>query len=389
MDLGACSKSTRSPFMNQRQQLQSMRILITLPNYYGPPWSEGVANIARRLVKHLLDAGHEVTVICSGLEGTDPDRPGEFGELVHLVPPTKDRLTRFRFRFWRAFLRHVREVRDTFRPDVSLVFSSGSRAFSLRARLFQRLLGPRTAFYVSGLNRPLPGTRPVSRRFRVIVGSPFLHRWFPDAPVAHPVTPLHLKPDGTPPAVGRADGPFRVLFLGALQKERGVEYLIRGLAAAREMTDRQLQLTIAVNSRGESQSLAPVAEIERLISSLELDDIVELRGLCDTNELYRAADVVVIPRQEPTKMAFPVRILESVSFSTPLIVSTMCDMGQLVEDCGLVIDPAVPEDLARAIVKLAEDPVLYEKLSRGCTTALERYDPAVSLATIESVLMER
>jgi glycosyltransferase involved in cell wall biosynthesis len=88
-------------------------------------------------------------------------------------------------------------------------------------------------------------------------------------------------------------------------------------------------------------------------------------------------------------MAFPVRILESVSFSTPLIVSTMCDMGQLVEDCGLVIDPAVPEDLARAIVKLAEDPVLYEKLSRGCTTALERYDPAVSLATIESVLMER
>lgn len=366
-----------------------MRILIILPNYYGPPWSEGVANIARRLVKHLLDQGHEIEVVCSGLEGADPDRPGEFGEEIHLVPPSKNRRTRFRFRFWRAFLGQVRQVRDTFRPEASLVFSSASRFFSPRARLFRWLLGPSTVFYVSGLNRPLPAPKPFSRAFRVVVGSPFLRRWFPGAPVAHPVTPIHLKPDASPPAGGRAEGPFFVLFLGALQRERGVEYLIQAMAVARKMTERELRLTIAVNSREEPLSLAPVAEIERLISSLGLDDIVELRGLCDTNELYRAADVVVIPRQEPTKMAFPVRILESVSFSTPLIVSTMCDMGQLVVDCGLVIDPTDPEDLARAIVKLAEDRALHEKLSRGCATALERYDPAASLAAIHSVLMER
>ena len=100
----------------------------------------------------------------------------------------------------------------------------------------------------------------------------------------------------------------------------------------------------------------------------------------------RKGDVVVIPRQEPTKMAFPVRILEALSFSKPVIVTTMCEMGRLVPDCGLVVDPADPRDLAREVVRLAEDPALHRKLSENCAAALERYDPVRSLETIEATL---
>lgn len=363
-----------------------MRILIVHPNYYGPPWSEGVANIARRLVKYLADRNHDIAIVCSGLEGTDAQRAGEFGEEIHLVPPSKNRQFWSRTRFWWSFLGRVRQVRGTFRPDTSLVFAGASFFFSPRALIFRQLLGARTAFYVSGLNRPIFAINWFLGSHNIIVGSPFLRRWFPKATLAYPVTPLHLDPDENVAAPANTDSVFSVLFLGALQKERGVGYLIEGLAAARKLAQGKLRLVIAINSRGEPQSIEPLAQIEALIARLGLEDTVEIRGISDTNELYREADVVVIPRQQPTKMSFPVRILESLSFGKPLIVTTMCDMGTLVDGCGLVVDPADPNDLARALVRLVDDPALYRKLAGNCAAVLKKYDPEITLATIHDQL---
>lgn len=364
-----------------------MRILIVHPNYYGPPWSEGVANIARRLVKYLVERGHRVAVVAAGMDAsTESRRGGEFGEEIHLVAPSADRSLSSRSGFWWSFFRRVRSVRGSSRAETALVFSGASLAFSPRAFLFRRMLGRHVCFYVSGLNRPVFAINWFRDDSRVIVGSPFLQRWFPGSPVAPPVTPIHLEPEEHGVAVSSPGPILQLLFLGALQKERGVGYLIEGLAAARRMTDRELRLVIAINSRGEPGSIAPLAGIQALIARLELEDVVELRGIADTNELYREADVVIIPRQQPTKMSFPVRILESLSFGKPLIVTTMCDMGELVEGCGLVVDPADPEDLARAIVALAEDPALYAKLSAGCAPALRRYDPAITLETLHASL---
>jgi len=365
-----------------------VRILIVHPNYYGPPWSEGVANIARRLVKYLAERGHEIAVVAAGMDAdTALRRDGEFGEEIHLVAPSANRGLLSRSAFWWSFIRRARAVHRSFRPESALVFSAASFFFSPRAFLFRRMLGRDTCFYVSGLNRPLFAINWFRDNSRVIVGSPFLQRWFPSSPVAHPVTPIHLVPDerGESPA---CPGPvLQLLFLGALQKERGVGYLIEGVAAARGMTDRELRLVIAINSRGEPGSIAPLAGIEALIARLGVEDIIELRGISDTNELYREADVVIIPRQQPTKMSFPVRILESLSFGKPLIVTTMCDMGQLVEGCGMVVDPSDPQDLARALVKLAEDPEYYAKLSGGCAPALRRYAPELALETIHAKLI--
>lgn len=364
-----------------------MRILIVHPNYYGPPWSEGVANIARRLVKHLCERGHEVVVVAAGMDAhTEARRDGEFGEVIHLVAPSTDRTLRSRAGFWCSFFWRLRAVHRSFRAENALVFSTASLFYSPRVLLLRWLLGRRTCFYVSGLNRPLVAINWFRDDSRVIVGSPFLQRWFPGASLGHPVTPIHLRPR---PLEGPATpGPvLQLLFLGALQKERGVGYLIEGVAAARQLTERELHLVIAINSRGEPGSIAPLAGIEALIERLGVGDIVELRGIADTNELYGEADVVIIPRQQPTKMSFPVRVLESVSFGKPLIVTTMCDMGLLVEGCGLVVDPSDPQDLARAIAQLADDPALYTKLSNGCGPALRRYAPEITLETIHARLI--
>ena len=85
-------------------------------------------------------------------------------------------------------------------------------------------------------------------------------------------------------------------------------------------------------------------------------------------------------------MSFPVRILESLSYNKPVIVTSMCDMGSLIDDCGLVANPRDPEDLARAIISLAEDSELYQRLSNNCATVLQKYQPNQTLETIYSVL---
>ena len=124
-----------------------------------------------------------------------------------------------------------------------------------------------------------------------------------------------------------------------------------------------------------------------MIRDLGLQDGVSVHGIVDINEAYRTTDVLIIPRQQPIRMSFPVRILESLSYNIPVIVTSVCDMGSLVHDCGLEVDPRKPEDLAQAIVRLAEDMNLYNRLSSNCPTMLQKYETNRTLRTIYSVLI--
>ena len=52
--------------------------IIVVPTPYGPPWREGVANLARRLVEEVSRAEHRVTLLTPGASRTVT--VGEFGE---------------------------------------------------------------------------------------------------------------------------------------------------------------------------------------------------------------------------------------------------------------------------------------------------------------------
>ena len=363
-----------------------MRVLLILPKYYGPPWREGVTNIARRFAQYLSAKNNEVLIACPG-RGVSTEETGEFGEKIYYTRPLKDRRAKdrrpwIRAWFWLRMIRLVRTLADKSQPDVAILVASGSLFLGPRTLLIKSLLGSRLIVYVTGLNKPTFGINWFLPKIELLVGSPFLLRWFPRATVAYPVIPSHFKPPADPAIERQPDSPLSLLYLGTAQKERGVMYLLAGVAAAREGTQRPLRLTLALNGTGNENE----EHVRDSIVGLGLEDIVSLQRVVDADEAYRETDVVLIPRQVPTRMSFPLRILESLSYGRPVIVTDVCDMGSLVDGCGLVVDPTDPGTLAKAIVTLAEDSSLYHRLSHNCATVLQRYDSTKTLETVHSVL---
>jgi glycosyltransferase involved in cell wall biosynthesis len=358
-----------------------MRILLITSHPYEPPWNDGVKNIVRRLAQYLSNNDEDVTIICPGW-CSSPRRAGEFGEEILCVPPATTDGFWGRFSLWVSMVRRIRGTTEENKPDVALVFASASFFLGLRVLILRSILGSRIILYVSGLSQPAFGVNWFLRNTETMVGSPFLLHWFPGATVAYPVTPVHLRPVESSQTPQYAQDSFSLLYLGWVSKVRGIEYLLRGLAIARRQTRRSLKLVLALSGSGSERN----QQLGQLIADLGLEDAVSVHGIVDVNEAYHAADVVIIARQEPIRMSFPVRILEALSFNKPLIVTSVCDMGHLIDGCALVVEPRNPEGLAYAIVRLVEDANLYQRLSGNCATVLQKYEPDRTLATIHTVL---
>ena len=357
------------------------RVLVITSVYYGEPWREGVINITRRLAQYLTGKGDQVTIITPSRRGESGPAIGAHGEDIVYVASLDAETFGNRVRYWRSVNRCVRRMMRGQTPDVVLAFASASPWLGPRVLRWNALVGSRLVLYITGLGRPGFGRNWLVGRTETLVGSPFLLRWFPHATVGYPVPSVQLLRPSSPSPRSKEHG-LSLLYLGTAEKERGVEYLLRGISEARLLTTRPLRLTLALNGIGKENE----DRIRRLISELDLSDIVTTRGVVDINEAYADADVVVIPRQADYRMSFPVRIVEALSCNKPLIVTSMCGMGELVDGCGLTVDPADPHDLARAITRIADEPGLHATLAARCPEVLERYAPMQTLKQLHALL---
>lgn len=128
-------------------------------------------------------------------------------------------------------------------------------------------------------------------------------------------------------------------------------------------------------------------DLIQLIAQLGLEEAVDLRGYVDIRKVYQEADVVVIPRNKPFRMAFPVRIVESLIMRRPLIVTKVCDMHKLIRGCGVAVEPGRPEELAEAMLELATSRKLYQECQENCAIRAVDYDSSVSLGRLSKELI--
>ena len=338
-----------------------MKVLVFTSKRYDATRHEGVLNLMHRVVKYLIEQGDEVVVLAVG---SGQPTVGEWEETVYFTPQPRSLGLARRALFSVQQHRTMRRVVRLEKPNAALFFASGSLFLGPRVLLLKRLFGSRIAIYISGLGKPSVGVNWFAGRLPVLVGSPFLLRWFSGATVAYPVTPIHFRQKAREVTRKTSEG-LSLLYLGTAQRERGVPYLLAGFAEAFRRTRVPIRLRLALNGIGGENE----TNIQALIDRLGLRPVVSVDGIIDTDEAYESADVVVIPRQEQIRMAFPVRIVEALAYNTPLIVTSACEMGQLVDGCGLEVDPRRPTSLADAIVRLAEDRELYRRMVDACAPA--------------------
>jgi glycosyltransferase involved in cell wall biosynthesis len=174
-------------------------------------------------------------------------------------------------------------------------------------------------------------------------------------------TDLSRPPDHTTP--------LQVLFVGRLVYYKGLDVLLRAVARP---TDRPVRLTIVG-----AGPLRP--ELESLVTTLGLEDQVELAGAVDDAqllELYLTHDVFVMPSGSRAE-TFGMAMCEAMAAGLPAVstsIGTGTDWVNLDGVTGLVVPPGDPVALAEALHTLAGAADLVTRLGQAARErALEEF----------------
>jgi glycosyltransferase involved in cell wall biosynthesis len=165
--------------------------------------------------------------------------------------------------------------------------------------------------------------------------------------------------------------PPRLLFVGYLRPEKGVEYLLDAFDAVR--LKRPLKLTLVGGSDRVTNAEARLHN--RILNSPFREDIT-VTGMLDFGEplfeLYRSHDVFVMPSlSEGT----PRTLVEARGFGCPVVATNVGGIPSSVEDGqnGLLVPPRDAPALAAAIERMLGDEALRMRLvDEGQREARER-----------------
>jgi phosphatidylinositol alpha-mannosyltransferase len=205
------------------------------------------------------------------------------------------------------------------------------------------------------------------------------HKYFPGRYVLVPngIDPRRFNPNIEPFERFR-DGVFNVLFVGRMDRRKGLKYLFRAMNVLAHSGSRRIRL-IVVGENGLRRLLLP-----RVDGRIE----IHLAGLVSRDMLprfYASSDVFCSPAVE--KESFGIVLLEAMASGIPVVGTSIPGYLNLLEHRrnALVVPPRNPEALAAAVLELQGDDLLREKLRRNGLEFARRYSWDIVTAQLESV----
>jgi glycosyltransferase involved in cell wall biosynthesis len=142
-----------------------------------------------------------------------------------------------------------------------------------------------------------------------------------------------------------------VLSLGRLVRTKGLRDLIKA------MPDVNGKLLVA--GAGPERK-----ELERLRTKLKLEQKVEFLGKVSEErkvELFAACKFFVMPSIQE---AYGLAAAEAMSFGKTLVCTNIGGLPEVVQDCGLLVPPDAPKEIALAMNRLLDDTQLRSLLGK-------------------------
>ena len=163
-------------------------------------------------------------------------------------------------------------------------------------------------------------------------------------------------------APGIAPGRAVVSFIGQMRDIKGVQDFI---AAARAIDDPDLVFLLAGRCRNpETISGAYTeADLEAMIGG---DPRIRYLGYIErVEDIYETSDIIVVPSRKPEPLGLIA--LEAGACGKPVIATRVGGLPEIVEDgvTGYLVDPACPQALRDAILRLAGDAALRKRLGES------------------------
>jgi glycosyltransferase involved in cell wall biosynthesis len=318
-----------------------MRIVHVNPYHY--PYMGGIEHRIHNLCKRLA-ARHEVTVVTSRLPGTEeteiisgyevrrlPSRfidiynppyvstKGILATLENISPDIVD----FHYRWSPSY------TRDVIRYDGAKVHTSHN--------VFGEGVG--LVRYLSYLN-DMNFRRKIDHFDHVVCISEFIKRELLRR--GYDETKMTVIPNGVEIHDLVREEEDYILSLGRLVRTKGLRDLINA------MPDVGGKLLVA--GAGPERK-----ELERLSSRLNLEDKVQFLGKVNEErkaELFAACKFFVMPS---TQEAYGIAAAEAMSFGKTLVCTNVGGLPEVVQDCGLMVSPDEPRELAMAMNRLLDD----------------------------------
>ena len=190
-------------------------------------------------------------------------------------------------------------------------------------------------------------------------------------------------------AAAASEGPaLRLLYVGVLNESKGVLDLVEACALLKSRgVPFHLELV------GQCCSEAFRRQLESRIQQSDLVDDVHQAGVLTGDakfDRFANADVFCFPSFYECE-AFPLVLLEALSFELPVVATRWRGIPSIIQDgeTGLLIEPHCPGELADRLQKLANSPELYRRLSvRARQRFLREYTQDVFARRMESVFHE-
>jgi phosphatidylinositol alpha-mannosyltransferase len=349
-----------------------MKIGLVSPYDYSFPG--GVVNHISHLARHFSLWGHDVKIIAPCLrdgaryfeeEVTPVGRPfpipnaGSMAR-VPISPwlPTqiKDILSKEKF--------EILHIHEPFTPMLSL--SALLRSPTVNVGTFHAFHSKPRGYWVSRLllrrwAKRLHGKIAVSRPAMEFVSRhiPADYRIIPNG-----IEIDHFSPDG--PRIERfIDNKLNILFVGRLEKRKGLDFLLHACAKIR---NKYSDFRLIVVGPGTKLRHG----YEDLAKELGLDNIVftDWVSFADLPAYYRTADICCAPATGGE--SFGIVLLEAMATGKPVVATNIEGYSSVMthDQEGLLVPVADPDSLSTALLTLLEDKTMRDRMgTRGIITS--------------------
>lgn len=164
------------------------------------------------------------------------------------------------------------------------------------------------------------------------------------------------------------DGKLNILYLGRLEKRKGVIHLVKAYQIVKnEFKDCRL----IIAGKGE--------ELEKILTYIDKNQLrdVEILKTVDSlmkKRLYATCDIFCSPAY--TGESFGIVLLEAMSFGKPIVAGDNTGYRYVLKDRGslFLVDPRNYRDLANKLLVLLKDPELREFMGKWGKKEVEQYD---------------
>ena len=367
-----------------------MRVGLVSPYDFASPG--GVNDHVRHLARQLRKIGHEARVFAPSSRADvefDTARFYRIGTPISI--PVNDSVARISLSFHLAD--RVAEIIEKERFDVlhfheplmpALPMTMLRMSTTANVGTFHAFARSNVGYYYG---RPLLQPYLAHLHRGVAVSEPareFVHKYFPDFPLR--VIPngidLDVYKPGLAPIRHLRDDKVNILFLGRMEKRKGLGDLLRGY---RFMKARVPQSRLIIVGDGPLRG-----KVDSYISRHKLQDVVLAGYVPDSVKprYYDSADIFCAPATGAE--SFGIVLLEAMASGLPVVATEIPGYMSVLEPGldSLTVRPNGWAELGAALVILARDPMLRRRMGAYASEKARRYSWVLVTAQIVEVYEE-